>query len=124
MTNKLPEEACFSPETMGGVSLGEPVDLAGERWPDYNEQSWKERFTELDRRYSAVMKLAINTPALIQKDSQPDLQEVELPGFTIRHGHLDRIWIERNEGDCAGEGMDAPIEVFTALVEQYYEDNF
>lgn len=35
-----------------------------ERWPGYNEQSWSERFAELDRRYTLVMEAAINIPAL------------------------------------------------------------
>ena len=39
------------------------MDFA-ERWPGYTEQSWSERFAELDRRYTQVMEAAINIPAL------------------------------------------------------------
>lgn len=35
-----------------------------ERWSGYTEQSWSERFAELDRRYTQVMEAAINIPAL------------------------------------------------------------
>jgi hypothetical protein len=30
-------------------------DISSERWPGYAEQSWPERFAELDRRYGDLL---------------------------------------------------------------------
>lgn len=33
------------------------LERLAERWPGYTEQSWPERFAELDRRYSELSAL-------------------------------------------------------------------
>lgn len=38
-----------------------------ERWPGYFEQSWSERFAELDRKYSYLASLAINLSVSLGK---------------------------------------------------------
>lgn len=39
--------------------MSEPQQNIFERWPGYDEQSWQQRFNELDRRYSELQQKAL-----------------------------------------------------------------
>jgi hypothetical protein len=54
-----------------------PVEQVDERWPGYSEQSWCERFHELDRRHDLLSRqLQTGLTALARQHTLPPVAEV------------------------------------------------
>lgn len=59
----------------GGEDVARPIGNPVERWPGYDQQSWSERFAELDRRYRLMADQAAETimrlvPSLATRPSE------------------------------------------------------
>lgn len=91
-----------------------------ERWPGYNEQSWAQRFAELDRQFSKERDTAVK--AICQLSSQTSARITELETSLaeaegrVKDQIVNAIKTHQNFGDeDFGPGLDLAIDIATAL---------
>lgn len=99
-----------------------------ERWPGYDEQSWQERFAELDRQYGKLLVSATQAIIAVAPKSKPTPPErakaLEEAAFRrgVEHAALiaDRYWSSNLNPASLPEAIRAlsasPIEVDGGLV--------
>jgi hypothetical protein len=57
--------------------------------------------------------------------SRQNCDAIDLKRFTVYVSDTDGLlWIERSDGDRAGEGMEVKMDEFEAMVEAFYEQRF
>lgn len=107
-----------------------------ERWPGYDEQSWSERFAELDRRYD---ELLAKVPAIVASLKPADAIEALSPLWVGESPTIDELraivagidatgyesdegWWDTSTGAEFGRGVLAKLEALFSRTVEVGED--